>query len=367
MRDPRAHFTEPHRQRLSADNINNDVEGDNGAAARSGTYGPGTSMPGARPTRSMDMAEQAAAHSSTLHLDARGCVPTHRSVFRLFRRKAPAHQRSRSNTAHGADIDGDASNQNTMTNASTSTTSTGEHGGYMRSRKNTRGTTLSAQRTRSEFAVAGPPVEREPEARAAGLHSKDSQSSTRPMAQPRLHKADKGTIVQLRSSSSLEKIAIPGVDGLHAGAAAAACDSAPASLASSVANDETRVVRAPPRKSASSSDMASLLKQLEDEIEKYPASDDELLTTAQVAVHVLPDDSSDWNSDFSSPTSWRRSSDRPPSRIALRAIDGSRLKDRAIDRGVLEAQHRILQQERHLLQISSLSSSLARLRPLILR
>ncbi|KAJ2153367.1 hypothetical protein IW139_005888, partial [Coemansia sp. RSA 353] len=41
--------------------------------------------------------------------------------------------------------------------------------------------------------------------------------------------------------------------------------------------------------------------------------------------------------------------------------------DRAIDRGVLEAQHRILQQERHLMQISNLSSSLAKLRPLILR
>ncbi|KAJ2501089.1 hypothetical protein GGH96_002220 [Coemansia sp. RSA 1972] len=357
MRDPRAHFTEPHRQRLSAD------DDANAAANRNGTYGPGISLPGARPTRSMDMAGQAAAHSSTLNLDARGCVPTHRSVFRLFRRKVHAQQRSRSNSGHGASVEVDVSNQNTITNASMSTTSTGEHGGYMRSRKNTRGTTLSAQRTRTEFAVAGPPVEREqPE-----LHSKGSQSSARPMAQPRLHKADKGTIVQLRSSSSLEKVAIPGVDGLHAAAAAPASDSAPASLASSIVQDETRVVREPPRKSASSIDMTSLLKQLEVEIELHPASDDELLTTTDVAVHVLPDDSSDWNSDFSSPTSWRRSSDRTPSRITPRAIDGSRLKDRAIDRGVLEAQHRILQQERHLMQISNLSSSLAKLRPLILR
>ncbi|KAJ2203578.1 hypothetical protein IW145_003981 [Coemansia sp. RSA 521] len=357
MRDPRAHFTEPHRQRLSAD------DDANAAANRNGTYGPGISLPGARPTRSMDMAGQAAAQSSTLNLDARGCVPTHRSVFRLFRRKVHAQQRSRSNSGHGASVEVDVSNQNTITNASMSTTSTGEHGGYMRSRKNTRGTTLSAQRTRTEYAVAGPPVERElPE-----LHSKGSQSSARPMAQPRLHKADKGTIVQLRSSSSLEKVAIPGVDGLHAAAAAPASDSAPASLANSVVLDETRVVREPPRKSASSIDMTSLLKQLEVEIELHPASDDELLTTTDVAVHVLPDDSSDWNSDFSSPTSWRRSSDRTPSRITPRAIDGSRLKDRAIDRGVLEAQHRILQQERHLMQISNLSSSLAKLRPLILR
>ncbi|KAJ2137233.1 hypothetical protein IW136_003591 [Coemansia sp. RSA 678] len=357
MRDPRAHFTEPHRQRLSAD------DDANAAANRNGTYGPGISLPGARPTRSMDMAGQAAAQSSTLNLDARGCVPTHRSVFRLFRRKVHAQQRSRSNSGHGASVEVDVSNQNTITNASMSTTSTGEHGGYMRSRKNTRGTTLSAQRTRTEHAVAGPPVERElPE-----LHSKGSQSSARPMAQPRLHKADKGTIVQLRSSSSLEKVAIPGVDGLHAAAAAPASDSAPASLANSVVLDETRVVREPPRKSASSIDMTSLLKQLEVEVELHPASDDELLTTTDVAVHVLPDDSSDWNSDFSSPTSWRRSSDRTPSRITPRAIDGSRLKDRAIDRGVLEAQHRILQQERHLMQISNLSSSLAKLRPLILR
>ncbi|KAJ1848690.1 hypothetical protein LPJ70_000899 [Coemansia sp. RSA 2708] len=355
MRDPRAHFTEPPRQRPSAS------DSDDAAANRSGTYGPSASLPGTRPTRSMDMAGPAGAHA-TLSLDARGCVPTHRSVFRLFRRKVHAHQRSRSgSSAHGADID--TSNQNTVTNASMSTTSTGEPGGYLRSRKNTRGTTLSAQRTRSEFAVAGPaPAEREQPA----LRAQGSQSSARPMAQPRLHKADRGTIVPLRSSLSLEKIAIPGTDGLHAAAAAPASDSAPASLASSAARDQ-QPDALPPRKSASSADMASLLKQLEAEVEDRAASDDELRTTGDVAVHVLPDDSSDWNSDFSSPTSWRRSSDRPPSRIAPRAFDGSRLKDRAIDRGVLEAQHRILQQEKHLMQISSLSSSLAKLRPLILR
>ncbi|KAJ2814637.1 hypothetical protein FBU31_007220, partial [Coemansia sp. 'formosensis'] len=50
-----------------------------------------------------------------------------------------------------------------------------------------------------------------------------------------------------------------------------------------------------------------------------------------------------------------------------RLIDGSRLKDRAIDRGVLDAQHRILQQEKYLMQISTLGRALAKLRPLILR
>ncbi|KAJ2691912.1 hypothetical protein H4R19_006262, partial [Coemansia spiralis] len=81
----------------------------------------------------------------------------------------------------------------------------------------------------------------------------------------------------------------------------------------------------------------------------------------EVAVHVVADDSSDWNSDFSSPTSWR------PPVLAARTAASSRLKDRAVDRGVLEAQQRILQQEKHLMQISSLSGSLAKLRPLILR
>ncbi|KAJ1740613.1 hypothetical protein LPJ68_003595 [Coemansia sp. RSA 1086] len=347
MRDPRAHFTEPARQRSTAN------DGHDAAVNRSNTYGPSSSLSGSR--QSMDTPEQPALHSSTLNLDARGCVPTHRSVFRLFRRKV--YQRSSSSN-------GDTSNQNTISSAST-----GEHGGYLRSRKNTRGTTLSAQRTRSEFAIAGPPPEeREQPSPRPELRTKGS--SARPMAQPRLHKADKGTIVQLRSSSSsLEKIAIPGTDGLHAAAAVPASDSAPASIASSESLREPRHTRvsSPPRKSASSTDMASLLKQLEAEIEHHAASDDELLTTADVAVHVLPDDSSDWNSDFSSPTSWRRPSDRPPSRITARAFVGSGLKDRAIDRGVLEAQHRILQQEKYLMQISNLSSSLAKLRPLILR
>ncbi|KAJ2849420.1 hypothetical protein IWW36_002637 [Coemansia brasiliensis] len=348
MRDPRAHFTEPARQRSAAS------DGHDAAVNRSNTYGPSFSLSGSR--RSMDIPEQPALHSSTLNLDARGCVPTHRSVFRLFRRKV--HQRSRSSSANG-----DASNQNTI-----SSTSTGEHGGYLRSRKNTRGTTLSAQRTRSEFAIAGPPPEERQQESPRPAELRTKGSAARPMAQPRLHKADKGTIVQLRSSSSsLEKIAIPGTDGLHAAAAVPASDSAPASLASSESPGDPHSARAPPRKSASSTDMASLLRQLEAEVEQHAASDDELLTTADVAVHVLPDDSSDWNSDFSSPTSWRRPSDRPPSRITARAFVGSGLKDRAIDRGVLEAQHRILQQEKYLMQISNLSSSLAKLRPLILR
>ncbi|KAJ1823709.1 hypothetical protein LPJ56_002938, partial [Coemansia sp. RSA 2599] len=128
-----------------------------------------------------------------------------------------------------------------------------------------------------------------------------------------------------------------------------------------------------PRKSVSSINIGSpLANQLKIDIdaEQHTVSDDELMVTtnADVAVHVLPDDSSDWNSDFSSPSSWRRSSDRPVSRrLPYRLDPGIRLKDRAIDRGVLEAQHRILQQERYLMQISNLSSCLAKLRPLILR
>ncbi|KAJ2796496.1 hypothetical protein H4R20_005512 [Coemansia guatemalensis] len=394
MREPRAHFTEPLRQRPGATN--------EPAATRSGTYSPASDISGARPTRSMDMAAEASngrplppPHRglSALDLDARGCVPTHRSVFRLFRRKGHSQSQSRTGSspyapdALGAG-DGADANNNTITNASMSTTSTGDHGGYLRSRKGTRGTTLSAQRTRSEFAVASPPLQQQPEKsahnnsssssqmRSRNLRPAGSQSSTQPPAQPRAHKADKGTIVQLRSSPSEQRIAIPVVDDLHADAVAAGvgADSAPASLASSVGNGGHASNQArlswtePPRKSASSTDMASLLRQLEAEVELQAASDDELVTaSAEVAVHVLPDDGSDWNSDFSSPTSWRRSGDRPPSRIVPRAPDGSRLKDRAIDRGVLEAQHRILQQEKYLMQISNLSSSLAKLRPLILR
>ncbi|PIA13957.1 hypothetical protein COEREDRAFT_94275 [Coemansia reversa NRRL 1564] len=392
MREPRAHFTEPLRQRPSVANES--------AATGSGTYGPTGGHPGALPTRSMDIAAGTSNGEplppphrglSALELDARGCVPTHRSVFRLFRRKG--HSRSQSRTGappYSSDAlsagDGADANNNTITNASMSTTSTGEHGGYLRSRKGTRGTTLSAQRTRSEFAVASPPLQEleksthnsssSSQTRLRNLRSTGSQSSTHPPAQPRAHKADKGTIVQLRSSPSEQRIAIPDVDDLHADAVAAGvgADSAPASLASSAehggcASNQARISWAePPRKSASSTDMASLLRQLEAEVELQAASDDELVTaSADVAVHVLPDDGSDWNSDFSSPTSWRRSGDRPPSRIVPRAADGSRLKDRAIDRGVLEAQHRILQQEKYLMQISNLSSSLAKLRPLILR
>ncbi|KAJ2083296.1 hypothetical protein H4R24_000943 [Coemansia sp. RSA 988] len=394
MRESRAHFTEPLRQRPGVTN--------EPAATQSGTYGPTGSNSGARPTRSMDMAGEASngrplppPHRglSALDLDSRGCVPTHRSVFRLFRRKGHSQSQSRTGSPPyvpdtlGAGDGTDTNNNNTITNASMSTTSTGDHGGYLRSRKGTRGTTLSAQRTRSEFAVASPPLQ-EPEksvlnnsssssqTRLRNLRPTGLQSSTQPPAQPRAHKADKGTIVQLRSSPSEQRVAIPVVDDLHADVVATGvgADTAPASLASSVGNGEHASNQArlswtePPRKSASSTDMASLLRQLEEEVELQAVSDDELVTASpEVVVHVLPDDGSDWNSDFSSPTSWRRSGDRPPSRIVPRAPDGSRLKDRAIDRGVLEAQHRILQQEKYLMQISNLSSSLAKLRPLILR
>ncbi|KAJ2563492.1 hypothetical protein GGH95_004602, partial [Coemansia sp. RSA 1836] len=204
---------------------------------------------------------------------------------------------------------------------------------------------------------------------------------------PRLHKADKGTIVQLRSSPEC-RVAIPQVEGLHADlAAAAAAATVVAPALNCVTYDYTdstgaaASLRPPlaPRRSTASVDVSNILKDMEAELKEaedegrqrellHTVSDDELLTTnADVEVHVLPDDSSDWNSDFSSPSSWRRSSDRPASKKVSRLIDSDRLKDRAIDRGVLEAQHRILQQEKYLMQISNLSNALAKLRPLILR
>ncbi|KAJ2398560.1 hypothetical protein GGI23_003176, partial [Coemansia sp. RSA 2559] len=157
-------------------------------------------------------------------------------------------------------------------------------------------------------------------------------------------------------------------DGIATRDAANSCTTGDAASRAGSGSSTKSRQRGPPRKSASASDMTKLLKEIEEEVDQQTVSDDEVLTTnANVAVHVLPDDSSDWNSDFSSPTSWRRPAERTPSRLVTRVFEGSRLKDRAIDRGVLEAQHRILQQEKYLMQISNLSSALARLRPLILR
>ncbi|KAJ2159007.1 hypothetical protein GGF46_003340 [Coemansia sp. RSA 552] len=339
MRDPRAHFTEPTRA-AAPDPADLD-------AARSGTYSPGAAQrPAVAGSPSSSAAETVA--------DVRGCVPTHRSVFRLFRRKTQA--RARGLAAGMAAGGGD-------TVTSTSTVSSGEHGGYMRSRKGTRGTTLSAQRTRSELAVAGPPpAPRENTDRQQLTARGSARALAQAPAQARLHRTDKGTIVPLGSAAAAAlEPAIPAVDDVHGGSVPAddadyGGDSAPASLGGSVGHATAAAAVAA---SASATDMTELVRQLSEEVELAAASEPE--------PEVDPDDGSDWNSDFSSPTSWRRGSDRASRAAAMRALGGHRLADRAIDRGVLEAQHRILQQERYLMQISALSSSLARLRPLILR
>ncbi|KAJ2696354.1 hypothetical protein H4218_004663 [Coemansia sp. IMI 209128] len=333
-------------------------------------------------------AEAASRCPALADSDSGGCVPAHRSVFRLFRRRAFMHRRSHSSASHEAAAAFHArANTNTDFNASTSTnSSSSDHAGYLRSRRTTRAMTLSAQRTRTELAVVGPPP--------AAL-GPNSTTHIRSLAEvplpgasrsqpPRLHKADKGTIVQLRSSPEC-RVVIPQLEGLHANLAAATVASTP-SCATEDGDTDTSAIPRPPlvaRRSTSSADVSAIIKSMEIGVQEeeeeeedgrqrqmlHTVSDDELhlTTNANVEVHVLPDDSSDWNSDFSSPSSWRRSTDRPVSKKVSRIIDGSRLKDRAIDRGVLDAQHRILQQEKHLLQISGLSSALAKLRPLILR
>ncbi|KAJ2391841.1 hypothetical protein GGI05_002832 [Coemansia sp. RSA 2603] len=449
MPEQRAHFTEPARQ---PNRSGLSVKIDNGVDVRSAaTYGPSSSSPTsprwqqqnqssqlhfseAIETEEEEMEEgvsEAAMHQAYQTDDeTKGCVPTHRSVFRLLRRKLQTHRRTNSSVSHehtlGIRAAASAATNVGMT-PSSSTSSASFDGGYMRLRKPNRAITLSAQRTRSEFAVAGPPPLTTVKSDQGGLARNPRQlpaldgSSRQNIAQthPRVQRADKGTIVQLRSTSSTKKIVIPAIDDLHAEIAGSMNASAPAGAHSPSLDDADadveeidtdmdadastnhantdqttdsaptpnkspipvslseprlqRFLRTPrsPRKSISSINISSpLSKQLEIEVAQHTVSDDEIMVTTnpEVAVHVLPDDSSDWNSDFSSPSSWRRSSDRPVSRRLPYRLDvGGRLKDRAIDRGVLEAQHRILQQEKYLMQISNLSSALARLRPSILR
>ncbi|KAJ2493396.1 hypothetical protein IWW37_000680 [Coemansia sp. RSA 2050] len=317
-----------------------------------------------------------------------GCVPAHRSVFRLFRRRAFMHRRSHSSASHEAAAAFSAgANTNIDFNASASTnSSSSDHAGYLRSRRTTRAMTLSAQRTRSELAVVGPPPAVPAPNSATHIRSLAEVSSLGACRSqpPRLHKADKGTIVQLRSSPEC-RVVIPQLEGLHTNLTAATVVTTPNCATDDGDKDVSANPGSPlvPRRSTSSVDVSAIIKDMEIGVQEeeeeeeegrqrqllHTVSDDELhlTTNANVEVHVLPDDSSDWNSDFSSPSSWRRSTDRPVSKKVSHIIDGSRLKDRAIDRGVLDAQHRILQQEKHLLQISGLSSALAKLRPLILR
>ncbi|KAI9502597.1 hypothetical protein BX070DRAFT_253311 [Coemansia spiralis] len=431
------HFTEPLRTRPGASVT---IAGEDRHALAAGraaaTYGPSSSASagqqraGHANATATDPALSDSASRQTLDINSAGCVPTHRSVFRLFKRKIQLHQRSQSNVSRAEDQD--EANLNASTDTHTSNSSASDNGGYLRSRKGTRAMTLSAQRTRSELAVAGPP----PLAASASALASIGKSATKGVQQQAARSKNlpsagsqplpKQKRRRLRSSQD-KKIVIPSIDDIHAADLVEsntsssnaitkadirrAVDSATnlasphidanadadiddnendvgvdadieagiadGTAASSVGNSSKHSSdagslrsrqRGAPRKSASASDMAKLLKEIEAEVDQHTVSEDEVLTTnPKIAVHVLPDDSSDWNSDFSSPTSWRRSADRPQSRMVARVFEGSRLKDRAIDRGVLEAQHRILQQEKYLMQISNLSSALARLRPLILR
>ncbi|KAJ2780181.1 hypothetical protein GGI15_003636 [Coemansia interrupta] len=442
MPEQRAHFTEPARQPARS---GLSVKIDSNAGVRSAaTYGPSSGSPTSQQQPSQQPSqlhfieainteeeeeeegetEEAMRQAYQTDDNTTGCVPTHRSVFRLLRRKLQTHRRTGSSVSHehalGIRAAASAAANVGMT-PSSSTSSASFDGGYMRSRKPNRAITLSAQRTRSEFAVAGPPPLTTAKSDQGGLARNPRQlpaldgSSRQNVAQthPRALRADKGTIVQLRSTPSTKKIVIPAIDDLHAEIAGSMAASAPAGAHSPSLDDADadveeidtdgdadastdhvstaptpgkpaipvslseprlqRFMRTPrsPRKSISSINISSpLAKQLEIEVAQHTVSDDEIMVTTnpEIAVHVLPDDSSDWNSDFSSPSSWRRSSDRPVSRRLPYRLDvGGRLKDRAIDRGVLEAQHRILQQEKYLMQISNLSSALARLRPPILR
>ncbi|KAJ2723792.1 hypothetical protein GGI07_002411 [Coemansia sp. Benny D115] len=464
-----ANFTEPSRLRnqhrpaltVSVNTPAPAIAPNHGAS----TYGPSSSSPTPQHTRfffgeTADLDDARARHATFADDNSKGCVPPHRSVLRLFRRKLQSsHHRSSSSASH-LGSSGMRANPHTDINGSTSTASSASYiGGYMRSKKVNKAVTLSAQRTRSELAIEGPPPLAAARSDIGGLARNPRQlfpaataSASSPamdaiapshgvasrhpasQSQPRLHRADKGTIVQLRSSPSEKRIVIPTIDDLQVNidiAESVASEPCHASSADELSRDTdadadadadvdidadidadtatdsahrgqtaestptsakpafapflsrafagsnvSRLPQSPrsprsPRKSVSSVNVNhAFAKQLDAEVEQHTVSDDELLVTTNpdVAVHVLPDDSSDWNSDFSSPASWRRSSDRPVSRrMPYRLDTGGRLKDRAIDRGVLEAQQRILQQEKHLIQISSLSGALAKLRPLILR
>ncbi|KAJ2027797.1 hypothetical protein GGI03_006451 [Coemansia sp. RSA 2337] len=357
-------------------------------AGRSASHGPASRSPNNTPrTRFAETEAETTSRCPALtDSDSGGCVPAHRSVFRLFRRRALLHRRSQSSASHEAAAFHARANTTTdFTGSASTNSSSSDHAGYLRSRRTTRAMTLSAQRTRSELAVVGPP----PPAALAPTNLTHTRSQAEASSSgvgrsqpPRLHKADKGTIVQLRSSPQC-RVVIPQLEGLHADIEAAVVTS----TTNYVTDDDDTGTSANPRpqfvhrRSTSSVDVSIIIKNMESGVQEeeedvevrqrqllHTVSDDELLTTnANVEVHVLPDDSSDWNSDFSSPSSWRRSTDRPVSKKVSRLIDGSRLKDRAIDRGVLDAQHRILQQEKYLVQISNLSFALAKLRPLILR
>ncbi|KAJ1940487.1 hypothetical protein GGF37_003956, partial [Kickxella alabastrina] len=447
MHDQRAHFTEPSRQhQRSALSVTID-SGAVKASHSAATVGPSSSSPTIqRPHYAQQAAHSTDAstfeglrHASFAEADPKGCVPVHRSVLRLFRRKQQDHHRTSSSVSH-MEASGLRASASAGTEMSDSTSSTMDFGGYMRSKRINRAiTTLSAQRTRSELAIAGPPPlvaarsdqnvyarnprpQLPPSSISTPALATASGSSTRlhvSQTNPRSQKAYKGTIVPLRSTSAL-KVVIPAVDGLveEISESMAACDvgdrdrdcprpraratfeddiTDAANTGSGASTDMANVSRIAestpssikpfklaalpgsrlsqmsrsPRKSISSINIKQVLyNNQESDVDQHTVSDDEVLanTNSEVAVHVLPDDSSDWNSDFSSPTSWRRSSDRPMSRRSpYRLTAGSRLKDRAIDRSVLDAQHKVLQQEKYLLQISNLSNALAKLRPLILR
>ncbi|KAJ2743320.1 hypothetical protein GGI20_003834 [Coemansia sp. BCRC 34301] len=359
---------------------------------RSASHGPAGRSPNNTPRAHFAEAEVEASSRcpALVDSDSGGCVPAHRSVFRLFRRRAPTHRRSQSSASHGAAALHAGSNTAADFSASVSTNSSAsDHVGYLRSRRNTRAMTLSAQRTRSELAVVGPTPVVVAADNIAHIRSQADASSSGASRSlpPRLHKADKGTIVQLRSSPEC-RVAIPKVEGLHEDLAAVVATAAAAAVVAPaprcVTGDSTSTAATPcpppvPHRSTASVDVSSILNAMEAELQDaeenerqrqllHTVSDDELLTTnADVEVHVLPDDSSDWNSDFSSPSSWRRSTDRPVSKKVSRLIDSGRLMDRAVDRGVLDAQQRILEQEKYLMQISNHSNALAKLRPLILR
>ncbi|KAJ2835080.1 hypothetical protein GGI24_000048 [Coemansia furcata] len=355
---------------------------------RSVSHGPASRSPNSTPRAHFAETETETTSRcpALTDSDSGGCVPPHRSVFRLFRRRAFMHRRSQSSASHEAATFHARTNTTAdFTGSASANSSYSGHAGYLRARRTTRAMTLSAQRTRSELAVVGPPPAELAPNNVTHIRSQaETSSSGAGRSQPsRLHKSDKGTIVQLRSSPEC-RVVIPQLEGLHDDLSGAVATSTP-NCSSDDDDIGTSSNPRPPlvlRRSTSSVDVSIIIKNMESGVQEeeeeeeegrqrqllHTVSEDELLTTnANVEVHVLPDDSSDWNSDFSSPSSWRRSTDRPVSKKVSRLIDGSRLKDRAIDRGVLDAQHRILQQEKYLMQISTLSRALAKLRPLILR
>ncbi|KAI8325124.1 hypothetical protein GQ54DRAFT_295758 [Martensiomyces pterosporus] len=364
MRDSKAHSTALDRRPA--------------AASRDAVFGSNSTSLQTRQARSMDAARTARSSSRHTYSDMEpsgGCVPSHRSMFRIFRRKthtASAVPRISSTSANTA------ANANTVANANTSgsasMSSSSEHGGYVRTTKLHRSTGPAGHsRASGDTAIA-----------TVSFTGEGLPASTRfplgtrpPQSQPRHHKVGRGTIVQLGSSSE-KRVTIPALNGLHTDIVSASSttstrtEAAPAASRSPEGSGPARpLARGPimPRRSSSASDMHNSYNQIRAGLLQMSVSDDELASNhgAELPPHVQPDDSSDWNSDFSSPSSHRRSSDRPVSINIPQPIDGSRLKDRAIDRGVLEAQRNILQQEKCLMQISNLSSCLALLRPSIMR